>query len=161
MADKVKGPVYQLAWKFLSEHENKEKLDRAVSFMEDTNVSREEQFTGLHIAAHFGLTTLVQKAVGLQKPLDINSRTKRNETPLHWAVSRGHREFSELLISQQADPKVQNGDKMTPLHIAIDKDDSDMICLLLSDRCGELELADIKGYTPLIIVVKKGNVKVV
>ncbi|KAF5974836.1 nacht ankyrin domain-containing protein [Fusarium coicis] len=161
MADKVKGPVYQLAWKFLSEHENKEKLDRAVSFMEDTNISREEQFTGLHIAAHFGLTTLVQKAVGLKKPLDINSRTKRNETPLHWAVSRGHREFSELLISQQADRKVQNGDKMTPLHIAIDKDDSDMICLLLSDHCGELELADIKGYTPLITAVKKRNAKVV
>lgn len=161
MTEKVQGSVYQLAWKFLSENENKDKLDHAVSAMEDTKISREEQFTGLHIAAFFGLTSLVQKAVGLQKPLDINSRTKRNETPLHWAVAHGHREFAELLISQQADLKVQNEDKMTPLHIAIDKDDSDMIYLLLSTGHADLELADINGYTPLFVAVKKGNAKLV
>ncbi|KAM0196841.1 hypothetical protein ACHAPI_005722 [Fusarium lateritium] len=161
MTDKVKGSVYQLAWKFLSENENKEKLNHAVSVMEDTKISREEQFTGLHIAAYFGLTSLVQKAVGLQKPLDINSRTKRNETPLHWAVVHGQREFAELLISQQADLKVQNEDKMTPLHIAVEKYDSDMIYLLLSTTHIDLELADIKGYTPLIIAVRKGNAKLV
>jgi ankyrin repeat protein len=161
MTDKLRSSAYQLAWKFLSENENKEKLDRAVSAMEDNKISREEQFTGLHVAAYFGLTNLVQKAVSFQKPIAINSRTKRNETPLHWAVAHGHRGFAELLLSQQADLKMQNEDKMTPLHIAIYKHDCDMIYLLLSTSHADLELADIKGYTPLILVVKKGNAKLV
>ncbi|KAF4947314.1 hypothetical protein FSARC_14009 [Fusarium sarcochroum] len=66
----AKGPVKRLAWDFLSDEE---RLGYAVLAMDDLKVPQEEKVTGLHIAAYFGLTNLVKKAISFQKHLDINS----------------------------------------------------------------------------------------
>ncbi|KAF4990846.1 hypothetical protein FGRMN_8227 [Fusarium graminum] len=158
LTDRNKGSVYKLAWDFLS---GKERLGYAVLAMDDVKVSRQERVAGLHMAAYFGLTNLVKKAVGFQKHLNINSRTKRDETPLHWAIIHGRQDFVEFLISQQADVNLSNADNRTPLHLAIIKDDSKSMSLLLSTGHVDLELKDSRGFTPLIVAVTEGKASTV
>jgi ankyrin repeat protein len=51
---------------------------------------------------------------------DPNVRTKSGSTPLHWAAMCGMEEASSLLISAGAETAWKNGDRMTPLHCAVE-----------------------------------------
>jgi ankyrin repeat protein len=54
---------------------------------------------------------------------DVNAKTKRGRTPLHWAAlngqNRGHKEIAELLIAKGADVNAKANDGTTPLDWAI------------------------------------------
>src|SRR4051812_2678930 len=54
-----KGPVLMRAWAFLMDDN---KLRSAFQVMSDFPFLKESGITGLHMAAHFGLTKLVEKA---------------------------------------------------------------------------------------------------
>jgi len=69
----------------------------------------------------------------LKNPELINSKSSYNMTPLHYAVQYESREkFAEFLISMGADLNSKDKDGRTPLLIAINNCNWDMIKLLLS-----------------------------
>jgi ankyrin repeat protein len=155
----VRGPVYMLAWKFLS---NGQKLKSAIQVMTNFCFRHEIDVSGLHVAAYFGLSELVERAIKLRKCFSMNARTQRGETALHWAVIYRQRQFLELLISQGADLNVTDTDRKTALHKAIINGDVLSVEVLLSlPRRVDLKLEDSQGYTPLRWAAAYGQMRVV
>ncbi|KPM35886.1 hypothetical protein AK830_g10674 [Neonectria ditissima] len=155
---KVKGSTYKLAWEFLAD---KRLLNRSVRAIDDSKICQERDVSGMHVAAYFGLVHLVRKAMGFRKRLDINARTQRNETPLHWAAAYRQREFLEFLVIQDADLNATNVDNRTPLHIAMMNEDTMSVSLLLATKRVNLELPDSQGYTPLTRAAFQGQLSMV
>ncbi|MHC5718709.1 MAG: ankyrin repeat domain-containing protein, partial [Nostoc sp.] len=64
------------------------------------------------------------------KGADVNARTNHNnDTPLHLAAEKGHKDIVELLIAKGADVHSRNHERDTPLHLA---DDLDVVELLIA-----------------------------
>jgi len=51
--------------------------------------------------------------------LDINSRDKRNSTPLHWAAFAGAELSISYILSWEADINSQDSKGLTALHLAV------------------------------------------
>lgn len=155
---RVKGDIYQLAWEFLSEER---KLNSALQVMANFQFRHEKDISGLHIAAFFGLVKLVKKAMSNNKRFMINARTRRGETPLHWAAIHRQRDFLEFLVDQKADLNVADIDGKTALHRAIHNGDKASVEVLLSSGRADLRLEDSQRYTPLRCAAAYGQLKIV
>jgi hypothetical protein len=68
---------------------------------------------GLHLAACFGITELVE--VVLQEQANVESRDTYGRTPLSWAAQNGHEGVVKLLLEAKADVELKDGDGLTPL----------------------------------------------
>jgi len=80
-------------------------------------------------------------------------------SPLMMAVSGGHIEIAQLLLNAGADPNILEGEGVTPLVEAVEKDDIEMVKFLLKNGAK----IDIDGmfYKPLDIAKKKGNSEII
>jgi len=145
----VKGLVSQRAWDFLT---NTARLQSAFQVMSDFPFHKESGVTGLHIAAYFGLTKLVQKGIKHRGPLSINATTQSGETALHWAARYQSNKFVQLLVEKGADLNLADNVRsrnQTALHLAVvNRDMASVRVLLESSRC-DLHLADAQNWTPL------------
>ncbi|KAL0477769.1 ankyrin repeat domain-containing protein [Acrasis kona] len=76
-------------------------------------------------------------------------------TLLHHASAAGNNKVVEYLLSQKASPNVQNKEKTgnAPLHLAASNGNIKVVTLLL-DGGGDVNIANHKGETPLIISQK-------
>jgi ankyrin repeat protein len=50
--------------------------------------------------------------------IEVNSKDKNEDTPLHIAALVGSRTCVKLLLSKGADPQSRNAESLTPLHKA-------------------------------------------
>lgn len=72
---------------------------------------------GLHIAASFGLTTIL--LLLLKRGIDPNQEDKHGEMAIHWACWNGHYEVVQLLIDHKAEVNARaKWNQSTPLIIA-------------------------------------------
>ncbi|RYP50205.1 hypothetical protein DL768_004226 [Monosporascus sp. mg162] len=162
----VRGTVYPLAWKFLNDARYKHQLATALQLMADIHLRHETDVSGLHMAAYFGLVNLVEKALSQNKPIHLNARTARGETPLHWAVQRRQTTFARFLVSQNVDLNASDANEKTALHKAIAQGDASTVDVLLSTSTGtnkrvNLKLKDSHGWTPLRWAAAYGQLDIV
>lgn len=108
-----------------------------------------ECILGLHVAASFGLATIVA-AILKTTQAPINCRhSLYGMNPLHLAAAVGHEEVTRLLLLQDS-IKVDLPDMegQTPLHLAAIAGHLAIVCLLLV-RGANIESRDDLGRTPL------------
>ena len=112
--------------------------------------------TAMHVAAFFGLTTLVDPLVQNGHTDEIRLRDSWDNQPLHWAAERGHVETMEKLLSLGAD--INDGQQdvtWTPLHMAASAGQVDVIEFLLSGNHGTADLNAVskEAGTPFTLAV--------
>ncbi|KAI4337990.1 hypothetical protein L6164_016348 [Bauhinia variegata] len=54
----------------------------------------------------------------IESGVSVNLKDSEGQTPLHWAVDRGHLNVTELLVSKNANVNAKDNDGQTPLHYA-------------------------------------------
>ncbi|KAF8380005.1 hypothetical protein HHK36_027474 [Tetracentron sinense] len=69
------------------------------------------------------------------------------QTPLHWAVDRGHLNVIELLVSRDADVNAKDNEGQTPLHYAVVCDREDIAKFLVKQNADK-EVKDNDGKSP-------------
>jgi len=71
-----------------------------------------------------------------------------SQTPLHYAVSQGHKDVVAFLLANKADANVKNKYDATPLHLAASESHKDMVELLLANKA-DVNAKNNEGWTPL------------
>ncbi|KAG7290327.1 hypothetical protein NEMBOFW57_000327 [Staphylotrichum longicolle] len=154
----VRDAVSQLAWNFLT---NTKKLESAFQVMSGFPFRQESDVTGLHIAAYFGLTALVQEGFRNRGQLfAINAATRSGETALHWAARYRQTRFLQLLVDEDADLNLTDNIRsrnQSALHRAVANRDADSVKVLLESRRCELHRPDAHNWTPLRWAAAQGH----
>jgi ankyrin repeat protein len=57
----------------------------------------------------------------LTKNADVNAKTSKGETPLHYAASRGYRDIVQRLLSNKANVEVRDGIAVFLLRLRLDR----------------------------------------
>ena len=86
------------------------------------------------------------------KPDDTSVKSLRNWTALHMAVSNGHYKVVEALLKAGANPNIKNAAGDTPLHIAVNKNNSDILRLLCSKS--DFSTTNASDQTALNLAIK-------
>jgi ankyrin repeat protein len=87
-------------------------------------------YTPLHIALEIKDTNMVQDLMTLHP--DVNIPTNDNETPLHIAIKENNKlSVINLLITQGANPALNNKFGKTPIQLALDQGRMDLVILML------------------------------
>lgn len=77
-------------------------------------------------------------------------------SPVMRAVQAGNKTILEWLLKKNAAVTNVNNSRQNALHLAIDKEQTDLALLLIEYKI-DIQKPDQKGETPLIMAVKKGN----
>ncbi len=87
--------------------------------------------TALHIAAQNGHLGIVQSLIAREANVNIALQDALNVTPLHLATIRGHQQVADFLLNNGANPDARLSTGATPLFLATQKNNLDMVNLLL------------------------------
>ncbi|KAF7540966.1 hypothetical protein G7054_g967 [Neopestalotiopsis clavispora] len=114
-------------------------------------------------ACQSGCSEVVPKIIE-RWPSIVNTPDERfGQTPLSWACERGHMAIiKELLRNDNVDVnKPATGwRKLTPLHLAVRAQNSDMVHLILEDIRVELDPENDDGETPLKLAVENNCLEI-
>jgi len=122
----------------------------------DPKAAPAEQYPPILLAAQHGNTPLLERFVQLV-PVDTRYICD-GVTPLILAAYGGHFQACKLLLTNKADPNLQNRDGSTALHAVIQqKDPSIGVAKLLLNFGAEL-LPDLSGITPLHQIYTKESI---
>ncbi|VUC36282.1 unnamed protein product [Clonostachys rosea] len=138
-----------------------------LSVLVDNGGSRREP---LHTVAMLGLSQYLTKFVQTQN-LDVNSLDKGGETAIFYAANAGHASVVKALLGFGAKPdEPSNYDGKRPLHKAAERDQGEVVTLLLEagvdplttkTKCGpglmEGDPYKYIGHTPLMYAMDNGN----
>ncbi|CAF1562232.1 unnamed protein product [Rotaria sp. Silwood1] len=95
----------------------------------------------------------------------INSVDKHGRTALHYAIDFGNERLVGLFLSNEnCDPNFKDHDQMTPLHLAIKRNSSAIVHLLLSeqhDQQADPNIVNRFGQTPLHLAASVGYVDII
>ena len=72
----------------------------------------------LHLPSKNGNIDALRKIISDNPNINLNSRNKSGNTPLHKCCQYGHEVIASELVSRGVDINVENRDKYTPLHFA-------------------------------------------
>ena len=101
----------------------------------------------IHKAAKEGNIEAVKQHIAAGT--DVNAKDRKGETPLRIAISYGHKEIGELLITNGADMNAKSGRKeWTPLYRAIFSKRWEFTELLIA-KGADVNLSNKDGTTPL------------
>ena len=94
--------------------------------------------------------TAADLQVELDGGADVNARTDRSITPLHWAAYYGTPGFVETLIAAGSDVSLRTDDGWTPLHAAVSSLHINLTNInALIDAGADVKARDDGGSTPL------------
>ncbi|XP_059058716.1 transient receptor potential channel pyrexia-like [Achroia grisella] len=117
---------------------------------------RDRECTALHLAAARGYSECVELL--LAEGAKANTLNHKGSTALHLAARCSSVECIEALLRDgNADPNVEDSDKRTPLHAAVNHSERacDIIDMLVS--CGaQINKKDVYGYSPLHLAAIDG-----
>lgn len=140
-------------------------LDTSVS--ESVFESSPKNVLALHVAAFWGFETYIDRTLSYTgqgtpstQKQNLNKTDSHGWTPLHWAVSMGHKSIVEILLRSGASPDLPDLAGWTPTFWAAFKGQTDIIEMLwrydkAPFRC------DNKGLTPLHWAVSAGQSEIV
>lgn len=111
-------------------------------------------FTGLHLAAYFGLGSVVQSMIGHCD--QSHGRDSKGRTPLIWAVYAGHDAVVKLFLENGVDAHRHDWDGRTPISLAASTGWVDIVKLLL-DHHVDPNSRDIDDQTPLSRAAYRGH----
>ncbi|XP_057684338.1 GA-binding protein subunit beta-2-like [Corythoichthys intestinalis] len=105
--------------------------------------------TPLHMAAAEGHTIIVELLV--RSGADINAKDMLKMTALHWAAQHGHHGVVESLIKHGADVHALSKFDKTPLDIAVDIQNTDLMLLLQEGMQNQVNMNQVS------VNVESGN----
>ncbi|CAH2985734.1 unnamed protein product [Chilo suppressalis] len=117
---------------------------------------RDKESTALHLAAARGYAECVELLIA--QGAKTNTKNHRGFTPLHLAARCASVECVEIILRDgNADANVEDLDKRTPLHAAINRSERacDIIDMLVSWGA-QVNKKDAYGYSPLHIAAMDG-----
>ena len=76
---------------------------------------------------------------------------------LYISVLRGDWIDSKYLLTRGADPNFYYHDRITPLHIAVENNDENLVDILLNHKAILPDFQNIYGKTPLMISIERRN----
>ncbi|KAJ3123243.1 hypothetical protein HK098_002081 [Nowakowskiella sp. JEL0407] len=97
----------------------------------------------------------------LIRGVDVNEVDLQKKTILHHAVAGGDRVIVELLFQWNADINAQDENGKTPLHIAVECDNSEMAALLFAKRQMNICLKDNQDRTPMDMAIELDHPNIV
>ena len=118
------------------------------------------QITGLHLAAYFGVSTVVQ--VLLAQGAEIEAKDSDYQTPLFWAAKYGHEAIVKLLLEiEKIDVNSQNIRCETPLFRAARYGHEAVVRFLLKTENIDVNSRNIRRQTPLSMAARYGHEAIV
>ncbi|KAI6762433.1 hypothetical protein HG530_008413 [Fusarium avenaceum] len=140
-------------------------LDTSVS--ESLFDSSPRNVLALHVAAFWGFYKYVANSVDDSQPgtqsrkiQNLNEPDSHGWTPLHWAVSMGHKSIVEILLRSGASPDLPDLAGWTPTFWAAFKGHADIIEILWRYDIAPFR-CDNKGLTPLHWAISTGQTEIV
>ena len=120
--------------------------------------------TALHAACERGIIAMVN-ALLLVEDIEKDKTDRHKNTPMHTACISGEKDVVSALINGGAKIMEVNGDKMTPLHVAVVERKLEIVKIIL-DMCAEkknelLEAKEKDGNSPFLLAVKTGDEEIV
>ena len=134
-------------------------LKMLISAGGDFNAKDEYSLTPLHHASMRGNITIVEHLVK-EPGININARDKMGSTPLHIAATYKCKDTVRILLENNADHKLKDKQRQSPLHRASQEGSDYAIGVLLEvleDKEAVMLEEDGEGNTPLTLAVESGN----
>ena len=144
-------PLHSAAW---SGREQSARL--LIDAGADINISDNQQWTALHIAAHFGHSSIVGELIKAPH-LNLNVRNENGNTPLNLAVYNGRAASARLLIDAGADINIPDKYQQTALHMAACNGYNDIVDALIKRPDMNLNVRNENGDTPLNVAADNGR----
>jgi len=124
------------------------------------NLVDESGNTVLHLAAHFGSSTIVSGL--LDSGANAGALNKDKQTPLHWAAKKGHEAAVEILLNQEGiDINAVDKDDQTALHGAAYNGHEAVVQELVQHDDIRIDAKTKYQHTPLHLAAKEGHSSVV
>lgn len=117
--------------------------------------------TALHWATRCVSPAVLECLLAHSFKILVNARDDEQLTALHWAVISNHPDHVRLLVTNQADPAIGDGEGRTPLHYAVSKNAIECIQILLHLRPEVVNLTDGCGRTSLHVACGEGSIEAV
>ncbi|KAF5706589.1 ankyrin repeat domain-containing protein [Fusarium mundagurra] len=140
-------------------------LDNSVA--ESVFDSSPRNVLALHVAAFWAFTTYIDRTLSYTRQgtpstqkQNLNKNDSHGWTPLHWAVSMGHKSVVEILLRSGASPDLPDLAGWTPTFWAAFKGHADIIEMLWRYDTAPFR-CDAKGLTPLHWAVSAGQTEIV
>ncbi len=111
-----------------------------------------QDWTAIHFLAYFGIVSRSRRLLVQGAKLDDNENSFRI-TPMHCAASRGHVDFAQFLLDNGADANPVARDGSTPLHLATEYGQRQIMRLLLHQPVNP-QVANDEGDTAIQVAVK-------
>ncbi|RHZ64367.1 hypothetical protein CDV55_104908 [Aspergillus turcosus] len=115
-------------------------------------------FTGLHLAAYFGLKSVLQSII--QQSDQSHAMDSMGRTPFMWAVFAGHEDVAKLFLDHGVNAHIRDWEGRTPISLAASAGRVDCVKLLL-DCDVDPDSRDIDDQTPLSWASYRGHIDVV
>ena len=131
---------------------------QALYFHISQKESLAKRFSGIHVAAYFGLNeTVANLSLGT---VELKDETDR--TPISWAAGNGHEGVVRRLIERSdVDVDAKDDCGSTPLIWAAENGHETVVRLLIERDDVDINAKDNQGKTPLICAAKRGREAVV
>ncbi|GAV89097.1 ACBP domain-containing protein/Ank_2 domain-containing protein [Cephalotus follicularis] len=115
------------------------------SFVYEEESGTELKMDAIHAFAREGEVDNLLKCI--DSGISVNLRDSEGQTPLHWAVDRGHFNIIEALISRNADVDAKDNEGQTPLHYAV-VCEREAIAEFLVKQNADTDVRDNDGVSP-------------
>lgn len=140
---------------FLRRKANRDSAVQAMWYSTALDLADWDARTGvqlLHLAAFFGLNTVVTKLLEAQED-PIDCRDSLGTTPLMYAAARGHTQVVQTLSRQSSDPNLRCHRKSSALHHAISSNHLEVVRQLLTLPNIDVNTADSsrRDFSPLML----------
>ncbi|KAI1052532.1 hypothetical protein LB507_009826 [Fusarium sp. FIESC RH6] len=152
----------EASWQLLN---FKAHLDTSVS--ESVFDSSPRNVLPLHVAAFWGFATYIDRSLSYTRQgtastqkQNLNKTDSHGWTPLHWAVSIGHKSMVEILLRSGASPDLPDLAGWTPTFWAAFKGHADIIEMLWRRDTAPFR-CDVKGLTPLHWAISAGQTEII
>ncbi|KAL7764866.1 hypothetical protein ACKLNR_006011 [Fusarium oxysporum f. sp. zingiberi] len=140
-------------------------LDTSVS--ESVFDSSPRNVLALHVAAFWEFKTYIGRSLSYTRQgtpstqkHNLNKTDSHGWTPLHWAVSMGHKSMVEILLRSGASPDLPDLAGWTPTFWAAFKGHADIIEMLWRYDTAPFR-CDVKGLTPLHWAISAGQTEII
>ncbi|KAF3229698.1 hypothetical protein TWF106_000148 [Orbilia oligospora] len=113
-----------------------------------------DRVTGLHVAAHCGLT-VVTKVILAGDGVDLERADNESRTAVLFATTKGYEDIVQVLIESGANPEAKNNSGDAAILLAVGNGHESIVRMLIGIGVN-LETRDKRGRTALMVAVGEG-----